>query len=258
MNQTGGSYSVINDTVTYKVKIGVTTVSNVARTFTIGVNSNTGAVQGTQYSLNKTTVTFPAGKVIDSVIVKGVFAQYQTSGRKDTIKLFFTGAKTSISTYNDTFKLFMRGPCFEGDVTLSSFLGTYARTTETFGTGAPYGPYTTTVTAVNQLTPTTGTITVANIWDSGWGPLTFTLDWTNPNSRTATVTANTGISGSNAGDLNATYAGIPIAVRPFAGQPGTFSACNGTLTLRMQLGVGSTNGTVVGYFGSLYTVNLVR
>jgi hypothetical protein len=125
-------------------------------------------------------------------------------------------------------------------------------TRETFGTSA-YGPYNTTISAVTLTSPTTGTITVTNIWDNGWGPITFTLDWTNPLATVATVVPQNAIPGSNAGDLSATYAGQTVAVRAFAGQPGTFSACNSVFTLRMQLGV-----TGVGFFGSLYTVILRR
>ena len=247
-NQTGGTFQVLNDTVTYKVPVGVTSVSNVDRTFNFTVISNTGAVQGTQYTLNKTSVTVPAGKVLDSIIVKGIAARY-TAGRKDTLKFVFNDKKYSL---NDTFKLFMRGPCFEGDVDLNALRGTYAHTNELFGTSA-YGPYTTTISAVTPLTATTGTITVTNIWDNGWGPLTFTLDWTDPNNRTVVPVAQPAILGSNAGDLSTTYAGQTIAMRAFTGQTGTFSACNNTLTLKMQLGV-----TNVGFFNTLYTVNMAR
>jgi hypothetical protein len=250
-NLASGSYFITGPTVTYKIPVGVTTVSNVDRNFAFNVSSPTGAVQGTHYTLNKTVATIKAGQAIDSIEVRGILAQY-TSGRKDTLVFTITeGGKSS--QYNQTFTLLMRGPCFEGDVDLDALRGTYTKTTETFGTGAPYGPYVTTISAVNKLTATTGTITVTNIWDNGWGPITFLLDWTNPTARTAVPIAQTAIPGSNAGDLNATYNGQTIAVRPFANNPGTFSACNGTFTLRMQLGV-----TNLGFFAGLYTVNMAR
>ena len=141
--------------------------------------------------------------------------------------------------------------CFEGDVDLNALLGDYNKTNETFGI-TPYGPYTTSISSVNQLTPTSGTIVVENIFDFGWGPITFTLDWSDPNNRTVIVVAqSSGIA--DAGTLSGAYAGEEVAVRPFAGQPGTFSACKGTLTLKMQLGVAG-----LGYFGELYTVNMAR
>ena len=58
---------------------------------------------------------------------------------------------------------------------------------------------------------------------------------------------------ADAGTLSGSFAGEEVAVRPYAGQPGTFSACTGRLTLNMQLGVAG-----LGFFGDLYTVNMVR
>jgi hypothetical protein len=250
------SYSITTNPATpYKITIGTTDVSSSDRPITVNVTSSTGAVAGTHYNLsgvNGKTLVIPAGKATAEITVTGILAQYN-SGRKDTLMFTLSSPSVDPAKFSDTVKLLLRGPCFEGDVVLSEFIGAYANTVETFGAGSPYGPYTTTISSVNQLTPTTGTVTVTNIWDNGWSPITFTLDWTNPAARTATVVTQTAIGGSNAGDLNPAYAGQTIQVRPFAGQPGTFSACNGTLTLRMQLGV-----TGVGFFGSLYTVNMAR
>jgi hypothetical protein len=249
------TYSIPTATTgTYTVTVGTTDVSAQDRTVTFNVTSPTGAVKGTQYTLSVTgnTVVIPAGQATADIKVQGVYSQY-TSGRKDTLVFSLSSPSMDPAKFQDTVKLALRGGCFEGDVILNNLKGTWAHTVETLGTGAPYGPYTTTISAVNQLTPTTGTVTVTNIWDNGWSPITFTLDWTDPNNRTAIVVPQTAIGGSNAGDLNSAYAGQTVAVRAFAGNPGTFSVCNNTLTLRMQLGV-----TGVGYFASLYTVNLAR
>ncbi len=256
-NQT---YSVlVNPAPAYVVRVGTTDVANVDRTITINVASPTGAAAGTQYTLGGVgagnTVTIKAGKAIDSFTVTANYASY-TAGRKDT--LVFTVAEPSVKAagFLNSVTLALRGPCFEGDITaatLTGLRGNYSNTRETFGAGAPYGPYLTSIPTATSTSLTTATIVVNNIWDNGWGPITFNLDWTDPVNRTATVVAQNAISGSNAGDLSATYAGQTVAVRPFAGQPGTFSACNSTFTLRMQLGV-----TGVGFFGSLYTVNMAR
>jgi len=244
---------VVNPAPAYTITLGTTDVADVDRTVTIKVTSPTGA-SATQYTLSAAgnTVTIPKGQATATFNVQANFAAY-TTGRKDT--LIFTIQEPSIksASFSDTVKLALRGPCFEGGVVLSDFIGAYANTVETFATNPPYGPYRTTISSVNQLTATTGTITVNNIWDNGWGPITFTLDWTDPANRTATVVSQAAITGSDAGDISATYAGQTIAVRPFAGSPGTFSWCSGTLTLKMQLGV-----TGVGFFNALYTVNLAR
>jgi hypothetical protein len=239
----------------YKVNLGTTDVSSSARTVTVNVSSSTGAVAGTHYSIvGGNTITIPAGQAVASIDLQGVYAQY-TTGRKDTLRFTLAQPDVAPAKFQDTVYVILRGPCFEGDVTLSAFSGAW-RAIETLGTGAPYGPYNTTIPAASivQLTPTTGTVTVTNIWDNGWGPITFTLDWTDPANRTVTVVPQAAIPGSDAGDLNAAYAGQTVAVRAHAaGGPGTFSACNNTFTLRMQLGV-----TGVGYFAALYTVNLTR
>lgn len=250
LGETSGSYSIVVPNSSFKVKVGVTTVSNVDRTFTISVSSPTGAASPAQYTLSKTSITIPAGKAIDSIEVKGNFAAYQ-SGRKDTLVFNITQAGKEAG-FNSTYKLALRGPCFEGDVDLNLLKGDYAKSNEDFG-GAPYGPYTTSITAVSNTSPTTGTITVANIFDAGWGPIKFNLDWTNPNNRTVTLIQQSGIA--NAGTLSPTYAGRDVSVRAFAGAAGvgTFSICNQTLVLKMQLGV-----TGVGFFTDLYMVDMKR
>ena len=251
-----GNYTMANANTTFKIPVGLTSVSTAPRTVNVTVTSPTGAVQGTHYTLSTTSLTIPAGQAVDSIEVKGVFSQYQ-SGRKDVLvfKIEETGTGVKPTTYNNTFTLNLRGPCFEGDVTLADFLGEYKNTKEVWGSDA-YGPYTTKVSSVTPLTATTGTITVENIFDNGWQPLVFTLDWTNPaNRRVTLVTQN---AGGNAGSsFGATYAGLPYGVRPVSAaagsQVGTFSICNQTITLRMQVGIFG-----VGYAGDIYTVNMAR
>ena len=135
---------------------------------------------------------------------------------------------------------------------LSEFIGTYANTNEVWGT-SPYGPYTTTVSAVNQTSPTTGDITVTNIFDAGWDPLVFTLDWTDPANRKVTLQEQD--AGGDAGTVfGAAYNGIPFAVRSVpSGAVGTFSYCGQTIQLKMLIGVSG-----VGYSGSVYTVNMAK
>lgn len=246
--RTLATYQITGPAVTYKLPVALTTVSNVDRTVKVNVTSPTGAVLGTQFTLSKSDVVIPAGKSVDTIVVQGIFNQYQ-AGRKDT--LVFTiqesdGIKPLSS--NTQFKLFMRGPCFEDETVLSEMTGTYARTNELFGTQA-YGPYSTTISAVTQLTPTSGEITVTNIFDFGWGPIKFILDWTNPSATTVTLVEQTNVGpGSTVG-----YAGETIAVRAFPGETGTFSYCNKTITLKLQVGL-----TGLGYFGDLYTVTMAR
>lgn len=247
-------YSVIvNPAPAYVIRVGTTDVSNADRTVTINLTSPTGAVAGNQFTLgglgagNK--VTIKAGQALDSFTVTANFTSYAT-GRKDT--LIFTVAEPSVkrAAFQDTIKLAIGGPCFDGDInaaTLNSLRGSYPNSRETFGT-SPYGPYITTIPTATLTSLTTATIVVTNVWDNGWGPLTFNLDWTNPTpgNITATVVPVNAIPGSNAADIGGTGT---ISVRPFAGNPGTFSACNSVFTLRMQLGI--TGGA---FLAPLYTV----
>jgi hypothetical protein len=253
LNQTSGVYFITAPGIIDSIPVGVTSVTGTDRTIAFTVTSPSGAVSGTQYTISSNTVTIPANKAIGYIIVNGNFSAYNGTPRKDTLVFTFTNNKSGAvvpSDFNNTFTLVMSGPCFEGDVNLNELLGDYNNTNESFA-GTPFGPYTTTITAVNQLTPTTGTIVVANIFDNGWNPITFTLDWTDPANRKVTLVQQSGIG--DAGTISSNYAGDDISVRPYAGQIGTFSACHQTLTLVMQPGV-----TGRGFFNVLYVVNLAR
>jgi len=245
-------YSIeVDPAPVYNVVVGATNVADKDRVVTYTITSPTGAVAGTHYTLGTPgSVVIPAGQSTANIDVHGIYSAY-TSGRKDTLIFTLQDPELTPAEFENTVKLVLRGACFEGDVNLDELLGDYNKTNETFGT-SPYGPYTTSVSSVNQLTPTSGTIVVENIFDFGWGPITFTLDWSDPNNRTAIVIAqSSGIA--DAETLDPSFAGEQVAVRPFAGQPGTFSVCKNTITLKMQLGVAG-----VGYFSSLYTVNMAR
>ncbi len=250
MFRTGATYQVLTPTTSYKLPVGLTAVSDVDRTIELTVSSPTAALVGTHYTLNKSTLVIPAGKAVDTVVVQGVFAQYN-AGRKDTLvfKIKETNDLKGIVT-NSEFKLFVRGACLEEDIKLNEFIGSYPKTNEDFG-GA-YGPYTTTISAVRAITATTGEVTVTNIFDFGWNPIKFILNWTDLNNRTVTLVQQSGIG--NAGTLNAAYAGSDISVRPHpTGGAGTFSFCNKTLKLIMQVGV-----TNLGWFNTVYTVDMAR
>ena len=247
-NQTSGTYFVTGPNVTYKIPVGVTTVSSSPRTIKVTITSPTGAQAGTHYTA-PSTITIPAGKAVDSLEIKAVYAQY-TGSRKDTLIITLQDADLKASSYNSKFTLLVRGACLETDIVLADLLGDYNNTNETLGT-SPYGPYTTSITEVNQTSPTTGTIKVANIFDAGWDPLVFTLDWTDPANRTITVA--TQVAGGDAGQLFNGFDGQPFAVTSLPGTPGTFTYCQQKLTLKMRIGVAN-----VGFSSTPYTVNMAR
>ena len=247
------SYSIVTPTTVYKIPVGLTApvTDGKSRTVNITSTSTTGAVEGTHYTYTK-TLTFAPGKITDTIIVTGLQAQY-LAGRKDVVRFTFADAADFSPSMSNTFTLNIAGPCFEGDIVVNDFLGAYPNTVETFGSGAPYGPYRTTVSSVTSTGPTTADITVTNIYDAGWNPVTFTLDWTDINNRKVTLVQQYGIA--DAGTINSDYAGEDVTVRPIpAGTTGTFSWCEEGITLKFQVGV-----VGLGYFGSpFYTVVMER
>ena len=127
----------------------------------------------------------------------------------------------------------------------------------------PRGPYTTSILSVNQTSATTGTIEVANIWNNGWAPVTFTLDWTDPANRKVTLATQTNIGPATTVISDTTYATWLVLVGPSttttAAGPGTFSICNQTLTLKMFVGITNPTFTSGGWFNvPPYVVNMAR
>ena len=243
---TGDSY-----TGTIGVSRAVTTDTKIEFT----VSSPTGAVEGVEYTIPEKFVIIPAGQVLDSFKIFGDYAALN-GGTHQLILRFKPEVKSFVDA--DSCVINLMPSCDEANPLISILQGDYNNTNETLGTSA-YGPYTTSISSTSPAGPTSATIVVENIFDAGWGPITFTLDWTDPNNRTTTVIAQNAIPGSDAGSLNAAYAGLPVAVRPYATSgPGTYSACAQELTLNMQLGVGDGAGGVLGYFGILYQVKMKR
>jgi hypothetical protein len=228
----------------YRLKIGTTNVSDHDRNVTISVSSPTGASQGTQYTLSKTSVLIPAGKTIDSIDVKGIFAQY-TAGRKDSLVFTISGGDVSPSSFNSTFKLLLRGPCFDGDVTLSTMAGSYPNSTD------PDDPvYTATVTNISGLTATTGTGKIGNLWN-WFTPVTINFDWTDPNNPKVSIPLR------DAGQVYA--AGQPFLIRTSPGQTNKFSVCNGRINLIVDLIVDNYFGPGQGaYYEQNYPMTIKR
>jgi hypothetical protein len=246
-------FRVLQEGQRYKLPIGITTTSTSARTIDISISSPSGATEGNQYKLIKGQAFIPAGGAVDSIIIEGNFSAYN-AGRKDTLIISIVekdNVKSIIS--NKTFRLLIAGPCFEGNVDLNELLGAYTKTNELFGTSA-YGPYETRITGVKQLTATTGEITVENIYDLGWGPIKFILNWTNVNNRTVTLVKQDNIApASTVFGASQSQRNISVRAHPTGGS-GTFSYCNNTLVLKMQVGITELGA----YAPDVYTVNMAR
>lgn len=248
-NDTISTYTLNSASLeTFKLLVGTTTVADKPRIIQFTYTSRN-AVQGTQFT-GPASITIPAGKALDTLTIQGLLAGYPSGTRIDTVTVRISGGDVPVNSYNNVYHVVIRKFC---DVVLDNFKGDYKKTNELLGTGA-YGPYVTSISSVTKTGATKGLIVVENIFDYGWGPITFELDFgsTNPsNFKVNVVPQTSGIA--DGGTIGAAYAGKEVMVRAFAGQTGTFSSCEQTFTLKMQLGVAG-----VGYFGDLYTVTMVR
>jgi len=252
-------YPVETDPVpAYNVVIGTTDVADKDRVVNFKITSPSGAVAGTHYTIDGIgadgtgSVTIKAGEALATVTVQAIYSAY-TTGRKDSLVFNILASDVKPAGFLNPMTLVLRGPCFEGAVDLNELLGDYLNTTEDFG-GSAYGPYATAISAVSSTGATTGTITVDNIYDYGWAPITFKLDWTDPANRLVTLDQQEGLAGGSTVGLDDTY---QVMVRAFAGEDGTFSICTQKVTLKMQVGAKDATGGEL-WSNSLYVVDLAR
>lgn len=118
-----GTYFIPNDPNTvYKIPVGLTAASGSDVTVDFTVTSPSGAVEGTQYTIAKKSVTIKAGSTIDSLPVKGLFSGYG-SGRRDTlvIKITSTAGTPAVSGSN-SFTLIMQQFC---PLVMADFAGNF-------------------------------------------------------------------------------------------------------------------------------------
>lgn len=214
-----GKYFITNTpTSVFKIPVGITNVSDAARTVNFTVTSPTGAAAGTQYTLAGTSIVIPAKTAVDSIALKGLFAGYPGT-RKDTLIFKITGGDgVGVFTGSDTYKVLMQKYC---DVSLTAIAGNYTKTYE----NGTYGPYVTQINTVTSVTATTATAKLTNIYDSGITG-NITLNWTDPAAFFVTIPSQpTGF----------TSGGLPLLLRGTPGKTSTFSSCDNTFTLYLDL-----------------------
>ncbi|MFT3846627.1 MAG: hypothetical protein QM725_16325 [Lacibacter sp.] len=227
-----GTYYIRSTNTPYKLPIGVTTVSDKDRVITLSYASPTGAAAGTHYNA-PATITIPAGKTIDTLAVTGLYSGYPVSSRIDSLKITVGGGDVPKNDYNNTYTILMRKYC---DVVLSSLMGAYNNTKEYSSSGAfSYGPYPTAVTGLTATGATTATGYISNIYDWGWNDIQVNLDWTDPANFKVTI------------PLQLTGGGGATYVRSSAGKTNTFSSCDQTFSLSIDLLDASQVVTSSGY-----------
>jgi hypothetical protein len=213
------TYYVRASGVPFSLPVGVTTVSDKARTINLTYASNTGAAAGVQYN-GPATITIPAGKALDTLRVTGIFAGYPLASRVDTLRVTVGGGDVPKNDYNSTYTIIMRKLC---DVSLTTLSGSYTKTREYQNTGTlAYGPYTTQVIGLASTGASSASGRIRNVYDWDWADLTVNLDWTNPLAPTATI------------PLQRTFGSDAYSVRSTPGRPNTFSACDNTITITLD------------------------
>lgn len=216
------TYYVLDNGAPYKLPIGITNVSDQDRTIQLCYSSRT-AVAGTQYNA-PATLTIPAGKAVDSLVVQGLFAGYPTSSRVDTLKITICGGDAGLAGtgYKTSYYLIMRKYCTP---VMADLAGTYANTMD--GT---YGPYTMTFTP-GTVTGKSATATVTNLWDPGVPVTTnIVLNWPTPSGHTVTIADQV------------YYAPANWWIVGLSG--GTFSSCDQTIRMRYKLYNKTTGATL--------------
>ncbi len=227
------SYFIPNDpNSTYKIPVGFTTASANARTVTYTVTSPTGAAAGSQYTIvSSGSVTIPAGKTVDSISVKGLFAGYPT-GRRDTLIFKITGGDGQPASWSNTFNLVLQKFC---PVSLPVFTGTYIAQDYDATTNLPDGSaYTLSITP-GTATGNTGNVSVSGLWGVP-NPFTVAFNWNNAANFTASIADQNWF-------IHPTYGQAKIK----AAGTGTFSSCDNTLLIRYEVYVSA------GSFGTYYT-----
>lgn len=231
----GGTYYVTNSTTSvFKIPVGTTTKSNTSRVISVSISSPTSAASGTQYTLASSTVTIPAGKVIDSLPVMGIFAGYAGT-RIDTL-VFKIGSGDGLdsSSYMNTYRLVLKKYC---SVVLPDFAGVYNKAFDIDDSDPtnPTGPYEIDITS-GTISGTTGYILMDNFWDVGSQAIRLNLDWTSADNFKTTIPDQFLFVDSRYGNARVRSAGN-----------GTFSSCDKTFTVKYEVYVSA------GSFGTFVT-----
>jgi len=217
VSDTNGTYYIKSSNEAYTIPVGLTTVSDKDRTVNFTYTSSTGATAGVQYNAPASLI-IPAGEALQSLVIQGLYSGYPSSSRVDKLQVSITGGDATPNDYKKTVLLTLRKYC---DVVLANLSGTYANTYE----NGSYGPYPTTLTNIVSTGATTATATLSNIYDSGISA-TIKLDWTDAANFKVSVAPQA---------TQYTYGGNTLYVRSNATGTKTFSSCENTFNIAMQL-----------------------
>jgi len=229
------SYFVPSTSAAYNIPVGITNVSSSDRTIQFAYTSSTGATNGTHFNA-PASITIKAGQATGTLSVAGVFSLYAT-GRVDSLKVKILNGSIAAFKGKDSVVLVMQKYC---DVVLADLTGDYTNTNEYTSAGAfSYGPYTAALANVVSTGTYTATADIQNIYDDGWNDVPCVLDWTDPANFKVTIALT---------PTGKAYAGATAtSVRTSSTKPSTFSACDRSVTIYIDLvnattGVATTSG----------------
>lgn len=227
---TSGAYFVTNDAGTvYKIPIGLTAASSKDETIEFSITSPSGAVEGQQYTVDKKSITIPAGKVVDTILVRGKFDGY-ASGRKDTLSFRITGA-TALPGL-DKYDLYVQQYC---PVNINEFSGQYEA--QDYYDGDPDGGAYIVELTPGTTTGSTGKLTMVGLWGISI-PVTINLNWEDPANFSTEIATGLWF-------VHGTYG--QSTIRPIG--KGTFTSCDNAFVLEYEATV------ALGSFGH-YTTTL--
>jgi len=204
---------------TYKIPIGITTPLSKPVTVQLTYSSAT-AVAGTHYTA-PATITIPAGKVLDSITVKGIFANIP-AGVTHRVVVRITGGDLPALVSRDSAVLLLRRYC---TVNPLAFAGNY-NTVETSQFNG-VSNYVMDISNVVQTSPTTATAKINNIWDFAI-TANVIFDWTDPSNFKVLLNPVTQTT-------QYTSSGQAVLITQQSGTTNTFSSCANTVSMNFRL-----------------------
>jgi hypothetical protein len=252
LNQRSGSYFITAPDITDTIPVGVTTVADKDRVVSFTISSSSGAIPGTEYTLANSSVVIPAGQATGYIVVKGIFAFYNGTVRKDTLLFTLTDNGTvgiAPSDFNDSFTLVMRGPCVEGeDFDPAEFDGIYNNCVDS---QSGYSSSVYPVSIISTPTgPTSATLLIQNLGAADFFPqpgdpafspgVTVNLDWSDPSHLTASLPSQP-------------YESVAFSATIVGDPGGWFSSCHQTFLLNYDVLI-----PAFGFDSGVFTTSIAR
>jgi hypothetical protein len=210
---------------TYKIPIGITTPLDHPVTINFTYTSAT-AVAGTQYTA-PASITIPAGKVLDSISMKGIFANIP-AGVSHTVVAKISGGDLPAVVGRDSIVIVLRRYC---NVNVAALAGNYTTVENSIYTGVS-APYTSSVSNVVQTGPTTATAVMNNIWGFNI-TANIIFDWTDPANFKVFLNPTTQTTYYLYGGTAATF------ITQASGTSNSFSSCANTITMNFRFYTGA-------------------